>query len=108
MTTLALTRGDNRTITVTASEDLDGSAIVFTARHRKDDVLHVIRKTSETDGGIELGDPSTTVTISLEPEDTANLDPCVLRWDIEVVDSDDDTRTVASGSLLVKGDVSRP
>lgn len=101
MTYLAMHRGDDRTLEVTASEDLTGSELTFTARHRSysDDI--VIQKTSSN--GITVN--GQTATISIDATDTADLDPDVLYWDIQVVDTAGDTHTVATGRLAIKHDV---
>lgn len=101
MTYLAMTRGDDRTLEVTASEDLTGAELTFTARHRPYSEDVVIEKTSSN--GITVN--GTEATVAIDAADTADLEPDVLYWDIQVVDSAGDTHTVASGRLAVEPDV---
>lgn len=103
MTYLSMTRGDDRVLEVTATESLDGSDVTFTARHRRYSEDAVILKTSPAD--ITIAGPLASVTLAAA--DTADLDPDVLYWDIEVVDSGGSTHTVADGRLAIQGDVSR-
>jgi hypothetical protein len=105
MTDLSMYRGDDRVLTITASEALTGSQITFTARRRPGGAI-VISKT--TDAGITIGEPATTAVIALDAADTRDLDPCVLRWDIEVVDVTEKTHTVASGQLNIRADITHP
>ncbi|HET9667354.1 MAG TPA: hypothetical protein VFP09_11375 [Desertimonas sp.] len=104
MTYLAMTRGDDRVLDVTATEDLTGANLYFTVRHRRytpDPPLI----TKATDGdGIELGTP-TTAEITIDAADTVGLDPDVGYWDLVVIDSADKTYTIASGRFAIVEDV---
>lgn len=102
MTYLAMTRGDDRTLTVTASEDLDGADLEFTARRRpySDIVIH-----KRLGAGITLGDPTTTAVVAIDADDTDDLTPDVLYWDLQVVDTANETHTVARGRLAIEPDI---
>lgn len=99
-------RGDDRTLTITASETLTGSEIRFTAKAHKRDTDAVISK-STTDG-ITIGDPATTADITIDAADTEGLEPVALFWDIEVTDGTGKVRTVAVGRLAVMADITAP
>lgn len=107
MTTLSVLemyRGDDRTLTVTADESLEGSVVRFTAkwsRHR--DAEAIIAKSSEVDGEIAIDDAVATVTI--DAADTDDLLPGPLYWDVEITDALAKVRTVAVGQLLIRSDV---
>lgn len=106
MTELSMYRGDDRTLTITASESLAGvEDIRFTAKVARADDEAVIAK-SITDG-IEIGDPDTTATVTIDAADTEDLGPVNLRWDIEITDALGKVRTVAVGRLLILPDVTR-
>lgn len=106
MSYLSMYRGDDRVLTITASEPLTGAEIRFTARRYKADAEPIIEKTSAE--GITLGDPATTAVITIDAADTVELDPVVLHWDIEITDATDKVHTVAAGRLAVIEDVTRP
>lgn len=105
MSDLSMYRGDDRTLTITASEPLTGSDIRFTAKVSRADDEAVIEKT--TGDGIEIGDPDTTATVTIDAADTEDLGPVNLRWDIEITDALGKVRTVAVGRLLILADVTR-
>jgi|SRR6187200_2328482 len=105
MTYLSMKRGDDREVEVTATESLDGADVTFTARHRPYSEDVVITKTTDPGGGITVVDAVATVTI--DAADTADLEPDVLYWDVEVVRATE-THTVASGRLAVEPDVTYP
>lgn len=106
MSYLSMFRGDDRTLTITATEDLAGSEIRFTAKQRRSDAVAVIAKSLGS--GITLGNPTTTAEVVIDAADTDDLDPVALYWDVEVTDATDKIRTVASGRLAIREDVSRP
>lgn len=99
-------RGDDRTLTITASESLTGSELRFTARTRRGAEEAVIEKSSGE--GIALGDPATTALITIDAADTVDLAPGALYWDIEITDATDKVHTVAAGRLAILEDVTRP
>jgi len=103
MTNLTMYRGDDRELTISATEDLTGSTIRFTARRMDGTSEAVIEKASGD--GIVLGDPATTAVVSIDTADTSSLRPTVLHWDIEVTDATDKIHTVADGTLTIKGDI---
>jgi hypothetical protein len=106
MTILSMYRGDDRTLTITADQSLTGSEITFTARgKRREDSPVLIVKT--TDDGIVIGDPATTAVVTLDAEDTEDLTPGSLWWDVEVVDALGKVHTVAEGRLRVRLDATR-
>lgn len=106
MTSLAMYRGDDRALVITASESLTGSEVAFTARRRKDGET-IIEKA--TGAGITIGSEpdDEKATVTLAAADTADLEPGPLFWDVEVVDGSGATHTVATGILLIKADVTR-
>lgn len=105
MTSLAMYRGDDRVLIITASEPLTGSEITFTARRRTTPRTPVIEKS--VGAGVTIGEPDTQAEVTIDAADTANLEPGVLRWDVEVVDAIGKTHTVAMGQLVIKADVTR-
>lgn len=107
MTSLAMHRGDDRTLAITASESLTGAAVTFSAARRKDADPEIVK--TSPDGGITIGDsPADTIaTVTLAAADTEGLDPGPLFWDVQVVDESGLTHTVATGILLLKTDVTR-
>jgi hypothetical protein len=104
---LSMYRGDDRIVTITSSEALTGSVVTFTARARPGGPV-LITKTNVDDGGLTIGDPATTAAIAIDAADTVDLEPSVLRWDVQVVDDEDKTHTVASGFLVLRADISAP
>ena len=107
MTYFSVTQGDDRTLTITASSSLEDMDLTWTARHRRYSEDVVIEKT--TGSGITTGSaPFRTAVIALDAADTRDLDPDVLYWDLQIVDGQAKTTTVASGRLAVEGDVTRP
>ena len=104
MSYLSMFRGDDRVLTVTASEPLTGLELRFTAR-RQWNTRVLIEKS--TDSGITLGDPDTTALITIDSEDTADLTPGALHWDIQVTDTEGEVHTVAAGRLAIKPDITR-
>ncbi len=108
MTYLTMYRGDDRDITITATESLQDADVVFTARRRKSDTEAVIEK-STTDTNIVIGDdPFTTAVVTLDAADTVDLTPAALFWDVEVTDVDGKVHTVATGRLAILEDITRP
>jgi hypothetical protein len=106
MNYLSMYRGDDRTLTITTTEDLSGSDIRFTARSRHGAPEPAILK--QTGAGISLDEEGSSAVVTLDAADTADLDPCALVWDIQVVDGAGKTHTVATGWLVVLGDVTDP
>lgn len=104
MTTLSMYRGDDRMLTITASEDLEGSEITFSAKRSTRDDAPVLISKSVGDG-IAIGDPTTSAVVTLDAVDTADLAPGTLFWDIEVVDVLGKVHTVATGKLRIRRDV---
>jgi hypothetical protein len=94
MTILSMYRGDDRTLTITADQSLTGSEITFTARgKRREDSPVLIVKTTDV--------------VTLDAEDTEDLTPGSLWWDVEVVDALGKVHTVAEGRLRVRLDATR-
>ena len=104
MTYLSVTRGDDRELTVTATDSMEGADLVFTARHRPYSAI-VIQKSTDANEIVVGADPFTEATITLDAADTADLDPDVLYWDLQLVDSTDKTHTLATGRLAINPDV---
>lgn len=106
MSFLSMYRGDDRVITITASESLDGCDVWFTAKRRRSDADDdaVIQKTSPTDITID----GVTAQVAIDAADTAELDHgTALFWDVQVFDTDGNLHTVASGRLSIVGDITR-
>lgn len=103
MTYLSMKRGDDRELEITATESLAGADVTWTARRRpySEDVL--IQKT--TPAGITV--VGAVATVALDAADTADLEPDVLYWDVEVVQATR-THTIATGRLAVEPDVTYP
>jgi hypothetical protein len=114
MTLLTMTRGDTRVFTVSLTDadgvalDLTGLTITFTAKRRYSDLDDdaVLQKTSGA--GIEVLDAEAgTATITIDPEDTADLEletlP-TLAWDLQV-ENGGDVRTPLQGQLAIRPDV---
>lgn len=104
MSYLSMYRGDDRELTITASEDLSGSTVRFTARRRRSDVAAVIVKSS-TAGSIVISGMAATVTI--DAADTEDQGRQALFWDVEVTDPAGKVHTVATGRLAILEDVTR-
>ena len=102
-------RGDDRTLTVTASESMENADLTFTAkRARRDpDADAVIQKT--TGAGITIaGTPFLTAEIVIEAADTDDLDdvPVALHWDLQLQLASE-VHTIAQGRLAVLQDITR-
>jgi len=109
MSYLSMRRGDDRSLTITATEDLTGSDVAFTAKRRRRDTDADAVITKTTGAGIVIGNPGTTAEVAIDAADTDGLDdvPVALYWDVEVIDSADKRRTVATGRLGILPDISR-
>lgn len=105
MTELTMHRGDDREVVITATDNLEGSIVRFTTRYRRTDAEPVFEKTTE-DGSIIVAENIATVRI--DAEDTDDLVPTVLRWDVEITGPSGLVQTYADGYLAIKGDVTRP
>jgi hypothetical protein len=103
MTYLSMYAGNDRELTITASEDLSGADVYWTARRRKRDTEPLLEKS--TVAGISVN--GAVATVALDREDTVDLDPVVAHWDVEVVDGSGDTHTVATGRLAIKRPITR-
>ena len=99
---LRITRGDQRTATITADDDLTGVPLTFTAKVNPWDADAVFTKTSGD--GIEVGSPTTTAVITFLAADTEDLDPIVLHWDLQA-EVDGEPVTIADGRLAVRQDI---
>jgi hypothetical protein len=94
-----MSHGNDRELTLVATETLDAADVYFTARRFG---VAVIEK-STVSGGVDVDGTAATVTI--ERADTIDLSAWqthVLSWDLEVVGGADDTHTVASGQLAIQ------
>jgi hypothetical protein len=104
---LEMTRGDDATFDLVDIGDLsDALAATFTAKRafRDADIDAVLRK--DLEGGVAVDEDGASITIGAD--DTADLAaPLTLVWDLEVVDADGLTHTVASGYLRIVADVTR-
>jgi hypothetical protein len=112
MTTLRLTRGDDRVFTVTvldssgaASDISKATALSFTAR-RGLDAEPLISKS--LDAGVEIGDGTGEATVTLDSSDTVDLPNRLtdLIWDFEVTDETGSTQTPIGGVLRISPDLS--
>lgn len=113
---IEITRGDDvvRDVTVTSGGEavaLTGAlAITFTAKSRVSDpdADAILRKTLED--GIEVDAEATNVAhITFAAADTDDLEvvPRILVWDVEIIDAEGLTKTVAVGYLRINPDVTR-
>lgn len=112
MSDLTITRGDDVAfdVDITAGgADIsteDVLAVTFTAKRasRDLDVDALIRK--DLDAGITVSDND--VHLEIDADDTRHLAaPMTLVWDLEVIDVDGKTHTVAGGYLRIEADVTR-
>lgn len=101
MSYLSMYRGDDRELVVTASEDLTGAEVAFTARRYKRDEVPVISKT--TAAGITV--VGTVATITIDAADTVDEAPGALFWDIQITDATGKIHTVATGRLGILEDI---
>ncbi len=103
-------RGDTAIITVTVTdsdnEDVAKNLIGCTARYiATSRGVAAITKTSVDDGGIVLTTPASGIlTITLDPEDTADLEPGLYEHEVEITDGDGNVSTVTVGTLSIKQD----
>lgn len=112
MPALTMYRGDDQTfdVTITAdgeAVDLGGMTITFTARRALDDEEPVSVLT--LGDGISMTDADAgqcSVTIPADATSALTSDARLV-WDLEITDDQGRKRTVAAGTLLVRGDVSR-
>jgi hypothetical protein len=109
---LTIIRGDDATFDVDITADgaelpiEDALAVTFTAKRSAvdDDVDALIRK--DLDYGITID--GNAAHVAIEAADTRDLAaPMALLWDLEVVDADGLTHTVAVGYLRIEADVTR-
>src|SRR5690348_9125485 len=107
MTYLAMTRGDDRVLTIQASDDLTGADVTFSAKRRLTDGDEdaIIRKFSSD--GIELDTDTTIALVSIDHADTVDVVHRVLHWDVQVIDDESKVHTVASGRLAIRPDVTQ-
>lgn len=117
MAKLEMYRGDDETLDVEIVDfdgsplNITGGEVLFTAKKssRQTDDVAVIKKSSVTNGGISITDgPGGVAEVYILPSDTADLyAPTELTWDVAFVDVTGKRRTVASGQLVIKPDVTR-
>lgn len=103
---LSMIRGDDASLAIAVAIPEDALAVTFTAKraHRDDDVDAILRK--DLDGGVSYSEDQAVVDIAAS--DTRDLVvPLTLVWDLEVIDADSLTSTVASGYLAIAPDVTR-
>lgn len=106
MSYLSMYRGDDRELTITASEDLSDTTVEFTARRYLSDTTAAFVK-STADGSITVS--GTTATVTIDAADTVDEEPDrPLFWDVQVTDGDGKIHTVAAGRLALLEDVTRP
>jgi len=117
MTRLFMFRGDDESFNVAITEadgstavNLSGAALRFVAKRRITDL--------DADAVIDLSTGNSTITVTNEAAGLARLDvpagqtndltkDAFLLWDLQITDISDKVRTVASGDLIVKRDVTR-
>jgi hypothetical protein len=117
MTRLEMFRGDDESFDVSVYEvdgttpvDLTGATLRFTAKRRVSD--------ADLDAVIELTTDDGTITVTNAGQGKARLDvPAAqtfdltrdlrLLWDLQITDIADKVRTVATGDLIIRRDVTR-
>lgn len=82
-------------------------SIKFTAKRSSLDEQAMIQKALGA-GITVVSAVAGTATIAIDAIDTWWIEPTTLAWDCEIVDSAGKTRTAATGSLQLLGDVTRP
>lgn len=115
-TRLRIARGDAATFDISASkgdgtaQDITGSSLWFTAKHRLDDEDGdaVIAKSTGAGGVAIVDGPAGLARVTLAPADTEGLtSPTTLHWDVQAKDPSNAIRTLARGRLYVDLDVTR-
>ena len=103
---LTMTRGDTVTLTctLTDAEFADGDEVRWTAKRSIEDLdsAAVISRS-----GDQVTVDGATATVTINPADTVDLDPVVLRWDWQVTTATGDVYTLDAGTLTVRPDVTR-
>lgn len=113
---LKIERGDGPSFDIAAvkedgtAQDITGSTLWFTAKHRLTDIddAAVIRK-STTDGSITIVDgPGGIARVRLSGADTQGMTSLiVLHWDVQAKDPAGAIITLARGRLFIRPDVTR-
>lgn len=109
MSDLSMIRGDSKTFLFAFDVDLTGASEVWmTAKSAlaDSDGAAIFQKTVGA-GVTVVDDPTGTVQIDLDPDDTSSLSGPRdrLYYDVQVLDTDDKITTLASGRLIVRADV---
>ena len=117
MSKLEMFRGDDESFNVTVTErdgltpvDLSNMDLRFTAKRRIGDLdVDAIIVCTTDDATITLTTPSSGLArIDVPAGSTDELTrDTLLVWDLQATDALDKTRTLASGTLIVRRDVSR-
>ncbi len=109
MSDLVLTKGDTRLLLVTATVDITGSALWWTAKRSRDDADADAVLSKSTADGITITDgPAGEATIALAVADwDAVTAPDRLVWDLQERTVGAVVTTLATGWLVVLPDVRR-
>ena len=110
---LSQIRGDSQTLTITMTHDgvpycIKNWAVFFTIKKSYDlpdsqaALQKIVTTFSDTTGGT-----TGVATISIDPEDTVDLEPGEYDFDIQVRTSDEETFTVMRGKYEIEYDVTR-
>jgi hypothetical protein len=108
---LSYYRGDSKILSINIAENLTGRDLTFVVKADKNPLSdRLIEK--DTDDGITIlySSPYTTVSMTIDKLDLADLEAKVYYYDIISVDPEDaeDSVTVAGGNFILIGDVQTP
>jgi hypothetical protein len=105
---LEMTRGDSRSFLFALNVDLTAAVgITMTAKSALADADPGVFQKIVGDGVTVIDDAAGTIQVDVEPADTHGLDAVTNRlfYDVQVEDVNSKVRTLASGRLIVRPDV---
>ena len=106
---LEMTRGDSKSFLFALDMDLTGAVgIWMTAKSALADIdADAVFQKTISDGVTVIDDEAGTIQVDVEPDDTIDLDATRQRlfYDVQVEDVNNKVRTIRSGRLVVKPDV---
>jgi hypothetical protein len=118
MTDLAITRGDNETLTILVTDpdnndtpiNLTGATLTWMVKRRPTDDDDDAILTKATGSGITLANQTTDTgeaTIAIDDTDTDALAPGTFYWELQSVDSATKVYTLAGGRIRIAADLIR-